>query len=133
MICQRNARPGLTTWQACWRVPINDSSSPRRPLGQEVPEPRQLVCWETHESRLGIELNAEEGRAVRGTLKFVGCKRHPQFGANCQYPVEVLLALWGAGAADGNKVIQIMVYCRNPNIEHDPLQGIHNSGKDFWG
>ena len=32
-----------------------------------------------------------------------------------------------------NEVVQIMVYCRDPNIEHDPLQGIRNGGKDFWG
>ena len=66
MIRLRNARPGFTTRQACWRVPINDSSSRRRHEFLDDHWSRRSLSRDSLSAgrRMSIELNAEEGQAV---------------------------------------------------------------------
>ena len=66
MIRLRNARPGFTTRQACWRVPINDSSSRHRHEFLDDHWSRRSLSRDSLSAgrRMSIELNAEEGQAV---------------------------------------------------------------------
>ena len=122
MIRLRNARPGLTTRHACWKVPINDSSSRRR---HDLLDDHWARRSLSHDSLSAGRYMSPAWVSSSMPRKVRQCEGPSSLSVARGTPNSVQTACilsrfcWHSWAADGNEVVQIMVYSRNPNIKHD--------------